>query len=392
MEIFSRGTAADVSTADQHKKPVPPTSLLRHAARRSMDTTDVLDVGSYLQEFLSSVDNLPAEMDYLLKELRSKDAELQGNPKACTYSLLFVDASTLIYIVHIFLVPLSPFFAFQELLSKIVNRQHKMFVRGSLSNADLLSGHTTATVTTATSEEQALREKIKRDLKRADQLADEKCALADRAKELLDRHLTRLDQDLESLYPQHNLIPAAGGVTVSPSTSSSPGTQSPLRRQATGGVALTAANVAAATSGPATPGSTGAGSNSAYQTPYNGRGRTPQATLKRPRTTTSNSPGRPPRLPPGTPTTLPAARSNIKLSDPNAPLDFLPSSLEDALAVAGAAHIGPLVSGVLGEEAPVGEHAEDEERIAQPNGSTSSVSASWSRLMAHGTATIASRV
>lgn len=131
--------------------------------------------------------------------------------------------------------------------------------------------------------------------------------------------------------------------------------------------------------------------------------------------------------------------------------------------MAGAAHMGPLISGVLGEDTPVGEHAEDEERycycngisngvmigcdnevnkgdresglgrdiprktagavvlqhrgrestyileyhplisfrspfssnfprIARPNGSTSSVLASWSRLMVHGTAIIASRV
>src|SRR4051812_23830978 len=54
-----------------------------------------------------------------------------------------------------------------------------------------------------TPEELTMREKIKRDLKKAEQLAEEKSAIASRAKDLLDRHLKRLDTDLESLYPQH---------------------------------------------------------------------------------------------------------------------------------------------------------------------------------------------
>ncbi|RUS31268.1 inhibitor of growth proteins N-terminal histone-binding-domain-containing protein [Jimgerdemannia flammicorona] len=284
-----------------------------------------------------SVDNLPAEMHYLLTELKNKDLELQ------------------------------------ELLAKISNRQHKMFVRGSLSNGDYN--------TTASTEELALRDKIKRDLKRADQLAEEKCALADRAKELLDRHLTRLDQDLESLYPQHNLIPAA---TISSSRSSSPGTQaSPLSKRQAQAAGLTTSSAAAAASGSLTPGSTGPGGpGGAYQTPYNGRGRTPQASLKRPRTTNSNSPGRPPRLPPtgalNTPTASLSASSrtgtgpvvcganNIKLSDPNTTLEFIQVAVEDALAAAAgnaATHLGPLGVGVVGEEGVhIGEHIEDEER------------------------------
>jgi len=145
-----------------------------------MDALDALDAGSYLVEFLSTIDNLPSEMHFLLNELKMKDSELQA------------------------------------LLNKVRSRQARFYTILASNQTPPPMSSPIEPVTKEprfTPEELSMREKIKRDLKKAEQLAEEKSAIASRAKDLLDRHLKRLDTDLESLYPQHNLTAVSAAST-----------------------------------------------------------------------------------------------------------------------------------------------------------------------------------
>ncbi|KAI8390863.1 uncharacterized protein BYT42DRAFT_610135 [Radiomyces spectabilis] len=126
-----------------------------------------VDIGDYLQEFLSSIDDLPGEICFLLTELQSKDHE------------------------------------FQKVLRNIHNRQVKMFSiqRKTADKPDASF--------IPIEEETSLKREVQRYLNRAEQLVEEKGELADRAKQLIEKHLNHLDQDLEALYPHHNIRKAS---------------------------------------------------------------------------------------------------------------------------------------------------------------------------------------
>ncbi|CAG8475005.1 6767_t:CDS:2 [Racocetra fulgida] len=60
-------------------------------------------------------------------------------------------------------------------------------------------------VITEFEDEEMLKDKIIKDYLRASQLQDEKIEIADKALALVERHIKRLDEDFDSLFPQHNL-------------------------------------------------------------------------------------------------------------------------------------------------------------------------------------------
>ncbi|CAG8648147.1 7448_t:CDS:2 [Gigaspora margarita] len=60
-------------------------------------------------------------------------------------------------------------------------------------------------VITEFEDEEMLKDKIIKDYVRASQLQDEKIEIADKALALVERHIKRLDEDFDSLFPQHNL-------------------------------------------------------------------------------------------------------------------------------------------------------------------------------------------
>ncbi|CAG8792854.1 8142_t:CDS:2, partial [Racocetra persica] len=60
-------------------------------------------------------------------------------------------------------------------------------------------------VITEFEDEEMLKDKIIKDYIRASQLQDEKIEIADKALALVERHIKRLDEDFDSLFPQHNL-------------------------------------------------------------------------------------------------------------------------------------------------------------------------------------------
>ncbi|RIA84930.1 hypothetical protein C1645_394126 [Glomus cerebriforme] len=71
-------------------------------------------------------------------------------------------------------------------------------------------------VVTEFEDEEMLKDKIIKDYVRASQLQDEKIELADRALALVERHIKRLDEDFDSLFPQHNLRDSSTSTPASP--------------------------------------------------------------------------------------------------------------------------------------------------------------------------------
>ncbi|CAG8645694.1 7764_t:CDS:2, partial [Scutellospora calospora] len=65
--------------------------------------------------------------------------------------------------------------------------------------------HRVSRVITEYEDEEMLKDKIIKDYVRVSQLQDEKIEIADKALALVERHIKRLDEDFDSLFPQHNL-------------------------------------------------------------------------------------------------------------------------------------------------------------------------------------------
>ncbi|KAI9145425.1 inhibitor of growth proteins N-terminal histone-binding-domain-containing protein [Paraphysoderma sedebokerense] len=104
------------------------------------------DLSSYLEDYLSSLDNLPAELEHYFTELRQKDVE------------------------------------FQDVRSAIRQKEITYF--------KIRKG------TAPEEKEKELVESIKTDYAKVQELSDEKIRIADRSLALLDRHIKRMDEDV----------------------------------------------------------------------------------------------------------------------------------------------------------------------------------------------------
>ncbi|KAK9763363.1 Histone acetyltransferase complex subunit [Basidiobolus ranarum] len=100
------------------------------------------DAGVYLQEFISSLDNLPSEVQHLMTELEKKDAQ------------------------------------YQDLRRQIQQRDRS--VQGFIK---------THGYQVSNPQEKPLINKIQRDFTRAQEVADEKIHIAERALELVEPHI-----------------------------------------------------------------------------------------------------------------------------------------------------------------------------------------------------------
>ncbi|KNE66512.1 hypothetical protein AMAG_11645 [Allomyces macrogynus ATCC 38327] len=105
------------------------------------------DAANYLDDFLSSLDNLPAEVQHLLTELREKDVQ------------------------------------YQELSNVILQKQKKLY---KYERTD----------TTPTSQMTRLQDAIRAHYTQAATLQDEKLLMARKLVDLIDRHIKRMDADL----------------------------------------------------------------------------------------------------------------------------------------------------------------------------------------------------
>ncbi|KAI9287638.1 hypothetical protein BC943DRAFT_318514 [Umbelopsis sp. AD052] len=116
------------------------------------------DSNLYLQEYISTLENLPSEIQYHWAEIQKRNEQLEELER------------------HIH--------SRDNNLSKI----HRQVMNSTETKADALKN------------EPIIIRKIKRDYDRIQVLADEKVQIAEQALKLLDRHLRRLDNDLDKVH------------------------------------------------------------------------------------------------------------------------------------------------------------------------------------------------
>ena len=147
--------------------------------------TEVIDANEYLIEFLASIDNLPSEIKHHSFELKSKEDEIK------------------------------------ELLRNISARERRLFALLDGIPLDSLSSSSSSEneyssdseyrrprkrrILFADENEEELVRKIKADYSRAEQLQDEKVMIAEKMVGLVERHVNRMDEDFEVLFPQYHL-------------------------------------------------------------------------------------------------------------------------------------------------------------------------------------------
>ncbi|CAG8456809.1 1625_t:CDS:2 [Paraglomus occultum] len=147
--------------------------------------TEVIDANEYLIEFLASIDNLPSEIKHHSFELKSKEDEIK------------------------------------ELLRNISARERRLFALLDGIPLDSLSSSSSSEneyssdseyrrprkrrMLFADENEEELVRKIKADYSRAEKLQDEKVTIAEKMVGLVERHVNRMDEDFEVLFPQYHL-------------------------------------------------------------------------------------------------------------------------------------------------------------------------------------------
>jgi len=147
--------------------------------------TEAIDANEYLIEFLASIDNLPSEIKHHSFELKSKEDEIK------------------------------------ELLRNISARERRLFALLDGIPLDSLSSSSSSEneyssdseyrrprkrrMLFADENEEELVRQIKADYSRAEQLQDEKVMIAEKMVGLVERHVNRMDEDFEVLFPQYHL-------------------------------------------------------------------------------------------------------------------------------------------------------------------------------------------
>ncbi|CAI2183722.1 8960_t:CDS:10, partial [Funneliformis geosporum] len=156
---------------------------------------EAIDANEYLIQFLGSIDNLPSEIHYHFSELSNKDQEIERLMERIErrkkrlwnlYDDLPIDEDSDCSVV--------------ENGEQIIKKRRRV-----------------TRVVTEFEDEEMLKEKIIKDYVRAAQLQDEKVEITERTFALVERHIKRLDEDCESLFPQHNLRDSSASTPASPS-------------------------------------------------------------------------------------------------------------------------------------------------------------------------------
>ncbi|CAH1757809.1 23768_t:CDS:2 [Entrophospora sp. SA101] len=140
---------------------------------------ETIDANEYLIQFLGSIDNLPSEINYHFTELSNKEREID------------------------------------DLTRRIERRKKRLWCLydGVPFEEDII---------TEFEDEEMLKEKISKDLDRIALLQDEKIEISGKALALVERHIKRLDEDFDSLFPHQNLRDSSTTIPTSPGRLESP--------------------------------------------------------------------------------------------------------------------------------------------------------------------------
>ncbi|GES78093.1 inhibitor of growth protein 5 isoform X4 [Rhizophagus clarus] len=180
---------------------------------------EAIDANEYLIQFLGSIDNLPSEIHYHFSELTTKDQEIEllteriDRRKRRLWNLydgLPIDEDSDCSVVE------SIYEDDEE--DEDSNSDDDRYNEDQDGEQIIKKKRRRVTrVVTEFEDEEMLKDKIIKDYVRASQLQDEKIELANRALALVDRHIKRLDEDFDSLFPQHNLRDSSTSTPASPS-------------------------------------------------------------------------------------------------------------------------------------------------------------------------------
>ncbi|CAB4386181.1 hypothetical protein RhiirA5_268512 [Rhizophagus irregularis] len=179
---------------------------------------EAIDANEYLIQFLGSIDNLPSEIHYHFSELTNKDQEIEQLTERIDrrkrrlwnlYDGLPIDEDSDCSVVE------SVYEDDEE--DEDSNSDDDRYNEDQDGEQIIKKKRRRVTrVVTEFEDEEMLKDKIIKDYVRASQLQDEKIELANRALALVDRHIKRLDEDFDSLFPQHNLRDSSTSTPASP--------------------------------------------------------------------------------------------------------------------------------------------------------------------------------
>ena len=156
---------------------------------------DIVDANEYLIEFLASVDNLPSEIRHHSYELKNKEDEIKEileNIKIREKRLWAVLDG----------IKSDAYFSSS---SSDNSRSERDSDYEPYSRRRRTAKRVKRTRLFADEDEDVLVHNIRADYQRASQLQDEKLAIANKMSQLVERHVKRMDEDFDALYPQHNL-------------------------------------------------------------------------------------------------------------------------------------------------------------------------------------------
>ncbi|CAG8505028.1 172_t:CDS:2 [Paraglomus occultum] len=156
---------------------------------------DIVDANEYLIEFLASVDNLPSEIRHHSYELKNKEDEIREileNIKIREKRLWAVMDG----------IKSDAYFSSSSSDNSGSERDSDY---EPCSRRRRTAKRVKRTRLFADEDEDVLVHNIRADYQRASQLQDEKLAIASKMSQLVERHVKRMDEDFDALYPQHNL-------------------------------------------------------------------------------------------------------------------------------------------------------------------------------------------
>nr|CAG8546314.1 6780_t:CDS:10 [Entrophospora candida] len=149
---------------------------------------DAIDANEYLIQFLGSIDNLPSEIRHHFSEMSNREQEiddlLKGIERRKKRLWCLYDGGS-----------------FDSDCSVVENEDNNKIAEINSKKKK----HQVVKVITEFEDEEMLKEKVMNDYIRVSQLQDEKIEITDKALALVERYIKHFDEDLDSLFPQHNL-------------------------------------------------------------------------------------------------------------------------------------------------------------------------------------------
>ncbi|CAG8543034.1 7134_t:CDS:2 [Dentiscutata erythropus] len=168
-----------------------------------------IDANEYLIQYLGSIDNLPSEIHYHFTELTNKDQEIEQLAERierrkkrlwCLYDGVPLEEDSDCSVMES---------VYEDQDTEDDDSDSEVEDRDEDEQSDdhivKKKRRRVSRVITEFEDEEMLKDKIIKDYVRASQLQDEKIEIADKALALVERHIKRLDEDFDSLFPQHNL-------------------------------------------------------------------------------------------------------------------------------------------------------------------------------------------